>query len=243
MAADPRPLYARVEQALLERIHRRYRPGDLLPTQQELAREFGTSLITVKRALDEIARRGLLRSTRGRGTVVQRPVVEDDRRGLTSWTDTMTGLGRTPETLRCRLRVRVPPPAVARTLGLKARERTGVGERLRALDGEPFCLMHNELPLSLVPDLAEEGLHEESLYRRLKVRYGLVPQRADEEVEARPATPGEKRALGPGASTVLVVRRHTWLADGRPLEVADMIASARRYRYRVGIVRDKKEGR
>src|SRR5437773_1223821 len=108
--ADPRPLYARVEQALLERIHRRYRPGDLLPTQQELAREFGTSLITVKRALDEIARRGLLRSTRGRGTVVQRPVVEDDRRGLTSWTDTMTGLGRTPETLRCRLRVRVPPP-------------------------------------------------------------------------------------------------------------------------------------
>src|SRR5437867_544106 len=133
--ADPRPLYARVEQALLERIHRRYRPGDLLPTQQELAREFGTSLITVKRALDEIARRGLLRSTRGRGTVVLRPVVEDDRRGLTSWTDTMTGLGRTPRTLRCRLRVRVPPPAVARALGLKARERTVVVERLRALDG------------------------------------------------------------------------------------------------------------
>ena len=50
MAADPRPLYARVEQALLARIHRRYRPGDLLPTQQQLAREFGTSLITVKRA-------------------------------------------------------------------------------------------------------------------------------------------------------------------------------------------------
>jgi len=37
---------------------------------------------------------------------------------------------------------------------------------------------------------------------------------------------------------VLVVRRHTWLVDGRPLEVADMIASARRYRYRVGIVRE-----
>src|SRR6267378_2452279 len=128
MAADPRPLYARVEQALLERIHRRYRPGDLLPTQQELAREFGTSLITVKRALDEVA-----------------------RRGLTSWTDTMTGLGRTPRTLRCRLRARVPPPAVARALGLKARERTVVVERLRALDGEPFCLMHNELPFSLVP--------------------------------------------------------------------------------------------
>ncbi len=62
-------------------------------------------------------------------------------------------------------------------------------------------------------------------------------------MEARPATPVERRALGPSASTVLVVRRHTWLADGRPLEVADMIASARRYRYRVGIVRDRAGGR
>jgi len=93
-------------------------------------------------------------------------------------------------------------------------------------------------PLVLVPGLAEEGLHEESLYRRLEARYGLVPQRADEEVEARLATPIERRALGSDASTVLVVRRHTWLGDGRPLEVADMIASARRYRYRVGIVRE-----
>jgi GntR family transcriptional regulator len=150
----------------------------------------------------------------------------------------MTGLGRTPRTLRCRLRVRVPPPTVARALGLKARERTVVVERLRSLDGDPFCLMHNELPLVLVPGLAEEGLHEESLYRRLEARYGLVPQRADEEVEARLATPIERRALGSDASTVLVVRRHTWLGDGRPLEVADMIASARRYRYRVGIVRE-----
>jgi len=58
-----------VEARLLERIRRDFRPGQLLPTQQALAREFGASLITIKRALHDIARQGYLQSTRGRGTV------------------------------------------------------------------------------------------------------------------------------------------------------------------------------
>lgn len=231
------PLYAQLQRELLERIRRDYRPGQLFPTQKELARQFGTSLITVKRALDEIARRGLLRSTRGRGTVVLRPPVEDDRRGVASWTDTMTGLGRQPRTAWTRISVRVPAPDVARLLGLRTRQRTVLLERLRTLDGEPLCLMRNELPLALVPDLARTGLPEESLYAWLRKKYGWVPFRADEEVEARRPTPDEARALGRRAPIVLVVRRHTFLEDGRALEVADMVAPADRYRYRVEIRR------
>ena len=90
-------LYAQVEEALLERLRRDYRPGQLFPTQKELAAEFGTSLITVKRALDEIARQGYLQSTRGRGTVVVRPAVRDDLPGIArvhveSWRTTYAGL-------------------------------------------------------------------------------------------------------------------------------------------------------
>jgi GntR family transcriptional regulator len=234
---DRAPLYHQVEELLLERIRREGRPGQLLPTQRELAAEFGTSLITVKRALQEIARRGLLESTRGRGTVVLRPAVEDDRRALTSWTDTMTGLGRQPRTASMRVSTRVPSPETARALGLRARERTVVLERVRTLDGDPICLMRNELPLALVPELARGGLPEESLYGWLKRRYRLVPRRAVEEVEARAPTREELRALGKDARIVLVVRRHTRLADGRPLEIAEMAAPAHRYRFRVEIVR------
>jgi DNA-binding GntR family transcriptional regulator len=231
------PLYSQLEERLLERIRREYRPGQLLPTQKELALEFGTSLITVKRALDEIARLGYLESTRGRGTVVTRPSVRDDRRGLTSWTDSMSGLGRQPSTSSARVSTRVPPSEVARALGLKARERTVTLDRIRTLDGEPLCLMRNELPLSLAPALAREGLTEESLYAWLKRRYRLVPSRAEEEVEARPPLPVEARALGPETRIVMVVRRRTFLADGRPLEVAEMVAPAHRYQYRMEIVR------
>jgi DNA-binding GntR family transcriptional regulator len=232
----PAPLYMRVEEALLERIRKDYRPGQLLPTQRELAREFGASLITIKRALAEIARKGHLQSTRGRGTVVLRPVVQDDRAGVSSWTDSMTGLGRAPRTVASSVEVKVPPPDLARALGLKARERAVFLTRRRSLDGDPFCLMHNVLPLALAPDLAQ-GLPEESLYGWLKARYRLVPDRAEEEVEARAPDRVEAEFLGRAAKIVLFVRRRTYLADGRVLEMSDIAASADRYRYRVEITR------
>ena len=229
------PLYSQVEARLLERIRRDFRPGQLLPTQQDLAREFGASLITIKRALHDIARQGYLQSTRGRGTVVTRPVVSDDRSEVSSWTDAMTGLGREPRTVSSSVQVRVPSREQARLLGLRARERTVRLERLRTLDGRPFCLMTNELPWRLVPDLADHGLPEESLYAWLRKHHRLVPHRADEEVAARPPLPREQQFLGADVPIVLVVRRHTRLADGRPLEIAEMVADARHYRYRVEV--------
>jgi DNA-binding GntR family transcriptional regulator len=231
------PLYSQVEERLLERIRRDFAPGQLLPTQQALAREFGASLITIKRALHDLARLGHLQSTRGRGTVVTRPVVSDDRTQVSSWTDAMTGLGREPRTVSSTVQVRVPSRELARLLGLRARERTVRLERHRTLDGRPFCLMTNELPVALVPDLPQPALPEESLYAWLKKKHRLVPHRADEEVSARPPLPRETRFLGADVDIVIVVRRHTWLADGRPLEVAEMAADARDYRYRVEITK------
>ena len=228
-------LYSQVEARLLERLRSEFRPGQLLPTQQELAREFGASLITIKRALHELARRGHLQSTRGRGTVVTRPVISDDRSRVSSWTDAMTGLGREPRTVESRVEVRTPSRDLARLLGLRSRERTIHLERHRTLDGRPFCLMSNEVPFLLAPELADRGLPEESLYAWLRKKHHLVPHRADEEVHARAPLPRESRFLGRDVPIVIVVRRHTFLPDGRPLEVAEMAADARQYRYRVEI--------
>jgi len=48
-------------------------PGDMLPTHAELARLTGVSLITVRRALDELERAGKVRRHQGLGTFLSRP--------------------------------------------------------------------------------------------------------------------------------------------------------------------------
>ncbi|HXX91990.1 MAG TPA: UTRA domain-containing protein, partial [Planctomycetota bacterium] len=140
-----------------------------------------------------------------------------------------------PRTVSSSIQVRVPSRERSRLLGLRARERSVLLERRRTLDAQPFCLMANELPLSLVPDLPPAGLPEESLYAWLRARHGLVPHRADEEVTARTPLPAEAGFLGSEVGIVLVVRRHTFLADGRALEIAEMVAPASRYRYHVEV--------
>ncbi|HEX9529123.1 MAG TPA: GntR family transcriptional regulator, partial [Streptosporangiaceae bacterium] len=58
-------------------------PGDMLPSYTELAGQAGVSLITVRRALDELERAGRVRRHQGLGTFVARPriVTEPTRTG------------------------------------------------------------------------------------------------------------------------------------------------------------------
>lgn len=68
--ADPF-LYERVYSYLLEEIRaERLRPGDRVPSEKELAEQFGVSRITSKRALQMLAGAGVLDRRRGRGSFV-----------------------------------------------------------------------------------------------------------------------------------------------------------------------------
>src|SRR5262249_50288155 len=50
----------------------RYRPGELLPTEEAFAAEFGVSRITIRRAMDALAQAKLIERQQGKGTFVRR---------------------------------------------------------------------------------------------------------------------------------------------------------------------------
>ena len=227
------PLYERVRMRLKRAVLAHGAPGDLLPTQQEIAREMGASMITVKRALSELAREGLIESIRGKGTVVCRVEVTDLHAGVSSWTSAMRAAGETPQTAWTKIDRPKPSSQTLNLLRLPPSARVVRVRRLRMIQDQPICLITNQIPDQLVPNLSKEQLDSESLYECLSARYQLEPRHADEEVTARASTAQERRYLSDECKIVLVISRRTFLANGRPLEVATMIANADRYRYQV----------
>src|SRR5580704_9881647 len=116
-------------------------PGDMLPTYAELAASVGVSLITVRRALDELERAGKVRRHQGLGTFLARPriVTEPTRAG--SLLTTLGGEGDEPgQTLDTRVLEMLrglPSPDVARALRIRADAHVWRLRRLRMIDGQP----------------------------------------------------------------------------------------------------------
>lgn len=236
------PRYAQI-MAQLEAELRRRQPGDVVPRQRDLAARFGASMITIRRAMMELARLGLVEATRGRGTVVRRPTVVDAHTGVSSWTDSMMGIGAHPETAWTRLRIGPASERVRRLLGLRAGAQVVTVQRLRLLDTKPACLMVNHLPADRVPGLEREGLDNQSLYVVLQRRFGFQPSYADEEVRSRPSQAAERAAFGADSRMVVCVQRLTYDHQDRPIEMALLSAPADTYTYRVRLVVGPPAGR
>src|SRR6185503_14917161 len=84
------PLYHQLKTALLRELEGgRWRPGDKLPTEDELIARFHVSRITVRQALRDLAQMGHIRREQGRGTFVQGPPLEEGPRELKSFTAEM----------------------------------------------------------------------------------------------------------------------------------------------------------
>lgn len=236
------PRYARI-MLELEADFRKCRPGDLVPKQRELAVRFGASMITIRRAMMELSRLGLVEATRGRGTVVRRPTVVDAHTGVSSWTDSMMGIGGRPQTAWTKIRTASGSDRVRRLLGLRAGAEVVTVNRLRTLDGKPACLMINHLPADRVPGLERAGLDDQSLYSVLLRRFDFRPCYADEEVRSRPSQAAERAAFGPECLTVVCVQRLTYDQKDRPIELAQLSAPADSYAYRVRLMVDPVAGK
>lgn len=83
-------LYSRIEVTVAAEISREeYSPGDQLPTEDALLERFQVSRITVRRAIQNLANRGMLEIRRGVGTFVLAPRIEAELTKLTGFVEDM----------------------------------------------------------------------------------------------------------------------------------------------------------
>jgi GntR family transcriptional regulator, N-acetylglucosamine utilization regulator len=233
--AGPVPLHHQVYLDLRTSLDRgEWRSGDRLPTERDLASRYGCSLITVRRALSELAREARIERTRGRGTFVSRPSIRLDIDGTLSFAEEMADQGLTPGTRLVASRNEPAGPTVAAALGIEPGAATLYVERLRLADGEPLLLEQVHLPADRFPGLLSADLERNSLYGLLAGRYGTQVARARESFLPVSLPAREARLLGQEPHRLaLLVEGVAYTSDGLPVEYARTFVRGDRMRYHV----------
>jgi GntR family transcriptional regulator len=235
----PVPLYHQLRTILQDRLVRgAWRPGQQLPTEDELVSQFGVSKATVRQALRELAQAGLVRREQGRGTFVADSKIKFGPRLLSSFTEEMrdSGLGAASRVLEQKL-----APAddqVADKLSVPHATEVFVLRRLRLAGGEPMGLQTAFIPGNLVPGILEFQFEAASLYETLEERYGLAPDHASQKHFAIAVDREQADLLGvPEGSPALGGERLTFLHGGRPLELTYSLMRGDRYQIQLKLVR------
>ncbi len=194
-------------------------PGDRLPTEHDLAAWFGVSRMTLRHALAELARRGLVTRTVGRrgGTFVAAPKLEQDLTTLAGFSEQLRRHGMVAGARVLSAWLREPGPAARAALGVDVVSEV---RRVRLADGKPVALERSLFPAALFPGLLDLPL-DGSLYELLEEHYGLRPHRARESLEPVTAGASEAAILEVDAGAPLMqVERTAYARSGEPLEFA-----------------------
>ncbi len=226
--ADVEPtLYQKIEHWLRARILEG-REGDPLPSEADLAVQFGVSRMTARQAIQNLAAEGLVTRRRGSGTYIAPKPLHRHAGPLMSYSLDMKRRGMVPGSRLVTAMLRDPSESESDALRLGQRARVVCIQRVRLADGTPMaydvcCLTPDCAPV-LARDLEVGSLHE--ALRDL----GREPTVAQSWIGARTATPAEARLLDlPPKSPVLVERRIISDQDGVPLEFTISVFNAARY--------------
>lgn len=209
-------------------------PGDRLAPERELALRYGCSVITVRRALTELAREQRVERTPGRGTFVLAPRIDRNLGGTMSFSQEMQTRGLDPATRLVGARPESAGESVAAALGLEPGSPILYLERLRLADGEPLLLEQVHLPAERFPGLLASDLEHNSLYDLLTERYDTHVARARETLEPVLLRAREARLLGrPARSLALRIEGIAYTALDIPVEFGRTYVRGDRTRYYV----------
>lgn len=154
--ARPAPVWRRIAQRLSAGIGPGgLRPGDRLPTEAQLAAEFGANRHTVRRAIESLAQSGLVRVEQGRGTFVAEDMLDYAVAPRTRFSEWVRRHNREPTGQVLHLRTVAASAAVAAGLEVARGAPVVAYERLGLADGLPVSLSTHHFPPDRLPGIQD----------------------------------------------------------------------------------------
>ncbi|NBB82922.1 MAG: UTRA domain-containing protein [Alphaproteobacteria bacterium] len=237
---SPLPLYHQVYMVLREQIaERAFGANAPIPSENELAKLFRVSRITVRRALEKLERDGLIERHRGRGTFPTRresgpgPV----RSHIGGLLENLLAMGLTTQVRLIEFGYVQASEEVAEALGLPYGATVQKAVRVRSIKDQPMSHLTTWVPEEIGRRYGAEDLVAQPLLALLEAA-GINVSAAEQTIAARLADAGVADLLDvPVGSPLLTISRIVSDQNDRPVEYIRALYRPDLYQYRMTMSR------
>lgn len=224
------PLYVQLMEELETSIRNGvYKPGDKIMTEAEMAKEYGVSLITVRKAVGSLMENGLVMRKQGKGTFVTKPKYSRNMKKLQSFTEMCEQMGVKPGAQVLENRLIMADKKVADRLGIEPGSNVVYISRLRLADGEPVQVEKSYFPLKYA-FLLEEDLNNGSMFECLKEKAGAKVASSEKMIELCRATAEEAALMDvKKGDYLLFVKSTAYDENGEPMYAGIQLINGDRF--------------
>jgi len=219
---SPLPYYYQIERYLKEELDRgRWKKGDALPSELELANSFKVNKSVIRRALDRLEQEGLILRQKGkRAVVIAKPKIQLEFIQKTlSLYDEIKVKGLSVKTKVLENKVVCPSEKLQGILKIDSSQKVIKISRLRFIEQRPMIFWTSYLPAHLCPDLEKKDLTDKSLYEILQNTYKLRIYSAKRTLEVVISGKYESNLLKlPMGESIIYIESIGYLQNKQPLE-------------------------
>ena len=232
------PLYSQIREIIRRGVlDGSYAPHSQMPSESQMMAAYGVSRITIRQALGDLQKEGLIFKVAGKGSFVAKPKAFQNLSRLQGFGEAMGPSGY--ETFSQVLSSRELPATevVARRLQVPVASPVFEIQRLRYLNREPISVDVSYFPRELGQRLAQEDLPARDIFVILENDYGLHLTHADVQIEAISANDTLARQLRIAEATPLLRIERLTYADDQPVDFEFLYYRGDAFQYRLRIAR------
>jgi GntR family transcriptional regulator len=235
------PLHAQLRDLLRSRIlDGEYLQNSQMPSESELGAMFKVSRITVRQALGDLQKEGLIFKIHGKGTFVSKPKAFQNVSTLQGLAESLTGRGYEVINRLRSFRFVPADKQVAERLGVAEGEVVTQIKRVRLINREPVSLEITYLRQAVGERLENADLVTRDIFLILENDCGIALGHADLAIDAVLADSDLTQALNvePG-SPIMRIERLTHDAEGQPVDFEHLYYRGDAFQYRLRIDRQR----
>ena len=233
------PLYSQLKELLRTRIlDGSYPSHSQMPSESELGKIYKLSRITVRQALSDLQKEGLIFKIHGKGTFVAKPKAFQNVSRLQGLAEAMSQMGYEVINQLQSFKFITANPIIAERLNITEGEEITEIKRVRLINREPVSLEITYVSKTLGKQLEKADLATRDIFLIIENDCGIALGHADLAIDAVLANAELTKALRvEEGSPIMRIERLTHAADGMPLDFEYLYYRGDAFQYRLRIDR------